>query len=210
MTLGIHFSNRTTGLIALHTPTHQIGRTIELTRGASENLPLLVAETVAMARLDCSCLNRIGIVVGPGALTPLRVSMATAQTISAVAQVPLVGVSAFEMLVDPAVTHLQIAVLEGRAGRCLVRGYLGTGASAVAVFDQIDHDVLQMGRLLQRFHCPFSVIANTPGLVTQLRSVMAGGAIKLGEQSADHLISLINRQGTSDMQVEVEYGYAPT
>lgn len=84
-----------------------------LLRGQAERLVPLVREALDAAGIGFADLSRIGVTVGPGTFTGLRIGLAAARGFALAAGVPLVGVTSFE-----AAAH---AVPEGaRTGRTLL------------------------------------------------------------------------------------------
>jgi tRNA threonylcarbamoyladenosine biosynthesis protein TsaB len=80
-------------------------RSEPMERGQQERLAGMVAETMAEAGLAFSDLHRIGVTVGPGSFTGLRVGLAFAKGLGVALGVPTVGIGALE------------AVAAGRKGR---------------------------------------------------------------------------------------------
>ena len=67
-------------------------------RGHQERLAPLVAETMAAAGLGFGELDRIGVTVGPGSFTGLRVGLAFAKGFALALDIPCVGIGALEAL----------------------------------------------------------------------------------------------------------------
>lgn len=82
-------------------------------RGLAEKLVPMVQATLADAGIGFADLSRIGVTVGPGTFTGLRVGLAAARGFALAAGCPLVGVTTLEV----AVHGLN---LEARAGRTLL------------------------------------------------------------------------------------------
>ena len=66
-------------------------------RGQAEYLVPLVNEVLAEAGVAYKDLSRIGIVVGPGSFTGLRVGLSAARGFGLALDIPVVGIGAFEM-----------------------------------------------------------------------------------------------------------------
>lgn len=73
-------------------------RSIPMARGHQERLAPLVAELLAEAGLTARELDRIGVTVGPGSFTGLRVGLAFAKGLGVALQRPVVGVGTLEAL----------------------------------------------------------------------------------------------------------------
>ncbi len=69
-----------------------------MARGHSERLGGFVRDAVAEAGGGFGALDRIGVTVGPGSFTGLRVGLAFAQGLGAALDLPVVGVSTLEAL----------------------------------------------------------------------------------------------------------------
>lgn len=67
-------------------------------RGHQERLAPLVAETMTAAGLGFGELDRIGVTVGPGSFTGLRVGLAFAKGLALALDIPCVGVGGLEAL----------------------------------------------------------------------------------------------------------------
>lgn len=67
-------------------------------RGQQERLAGMVAETLAAADLKFSDLTRIGVTVGPGSFTGLRVGLAFAKGLGVALGIPTVGIGALPAL----------------------------------------------------------------------------------------------------------------
>src|SRR5687767_11529684 len=86
-----------------------------MARGHQERLAPLVAEVMAAAGLGFGALERIGVTVGPGSFTGLRVGLAFAKGLSAALGIPAVGVGTLEALAEPFQGSV-IAVLDAKRG----------------------------------------------------------------------------------------------
>lgn len=73
-------------------------RSEAMPRGHQERLAPLVQELMAEAGVGFPALTRIGVTVGPGSFTGLRVGLAFAKGLSSALSIPCVGVGALEAL----------------------------------------------------------------------------------------------------------------
>ena len=99
-----------------------------MARGHQERLAPLVQEVMAQAGLDFEALDRIGVTVGPGSFTGLRVGLAFAKGLSAALSIPAVGVGSLEALAKPFSGRV-LSVLDAKRGQV----YLQAFADGVAV-----------------------------------------------------------------------------
>jgi tRNA threonylcarbamoyladenosine biosynthesis protein TsaB len=93
-----------------------------MTKGHQEQLAGMARDAVADAGGGFDALDRIGVTVGPGSFTGLRVGMAFAQGLGAALDRPVVGVSTLDALaasIEPA--GLVAAVIDARRGQVYAR-----------------------------------------------------------------------------------------
>jgi len=102
-----------------------------MARGHQERLAPLVAEVMAQSGVAFSRLDRVGVTVGPGSFTGLRVGLAFAQGLAAALGVPAVGVGTLEALAALDQEGLAFAVLDGRRGQVYLQAF-EDGASLMA------------------------------------------------------------------------------
>lgn len=111
---------------------HALGvRTELMVRGHSERLGGFARDAVAEAGGGFEALERIGVTVGPGSFTGLRVGLAFAQGLGAALGLPVVGVSTLEALARSADRGqgATAAVIDARRGQV----YLQTFRDGVSV-----------------------------------------------------------------------------
>ncbi|MCO6389138.1 tRNA (adenosine(37)-N6)-threonylcarbamoyltransferase complex dimerization subunit type 1 TsaB [Aliihoeflea sp. 40Bstr573] len=91
----------------------ELGRCVrDLGKGHAEHLMAVIAETLAGAGLTYADLDRLGVSVGPGSFTGIRVGVSAARGLALALNIPAVGVTTLEAL-----------ALEARrvsAGRCVL------------------------------------------------------------------------------------------
>lgn len=97
-------------------------RTEVMARGHQERLAPLVAEVMAEAGIAFDALDRIGVTVGPGSFTGLRVGLAFAKGLAAALDIPAVGVGTLEALAQP-YPGVVIAVLDAKRGQVYLQGF---------------------------------------------------------------------------------------
>lgn len=95
--LGLNCATENISLAILHngqiTEKNLTSETIK-----AEQLVLFLDELLKKVNLTLNDLKKIGIAIGPGAFTGLRLSLVTAKTIALAKQIPLVAVSTLEAL----------------------------------------------------------------------------------------------------------------
>lgn len=95
-------------------------------RGQAEFLVPLIDSALKEAGIDYKDLHRIGIVVGPGSFTGLRVGLATARGYGLALDIPVVGISAFELYSRAAEgTDKVLVALDTQRDDCFSIGYEG-------------------------------------------------------------------------------------
>ena len=102
-------------------------RSEPMLRGHQERLAPLVAEAMAEAGVGFAALDRVGVTVGPGSFTGLRVGLAFAKGLSVALSIPCVGVGTLEALAasDARVGGKEgfiAAVIDARRDRALSAG----------------------------------------------------------------------------------------
>ena len=98
-----------------------------MTKGHQERIGGLVRDVMAEAGGDFNSLDRIGVTVGPGSFTGLRVGLAFAQGLGAALDRPVVGISALDALaasLDGA-TEPVAALIDARRGQVYARLFSG-------------------------------------------------------------------------------------
>lgn len=92
-------------------------------RGHQERLAPLVAEVMGEAGTTFDRLERVGVTVGPGSFTGLRVGLAFAKGLSEALGVPAVGVGALEALAAAAPHGLAVAAIDARRGQVFTQAF---------------------------------------------------------------------------------------
>ena len=87
-------------------------------RGHQERLALMVEETMRSAGVTFAALDRIGVTVGPGSFTGLRVGLAFAKGLGLALERPVVGVGTLQALAASAgVGGVVAAAIDARRGQ---------------------------------------------------------------------------------------------
>ena len=101
-----------------------------------------LAEVGGVGRVD-----RIGVTIGPGSFTGLRVGMALAQGLATAAACPLVGLSTLDALalsVDAGAEPV-VAVIDARRGQVYLRAFAGPVGTATVVRSVSTPEALDVG-----------------------------------------------------------------
>jgi tRNA threonylcarbamoyladenosine biosynthesis protein TsaB len=100
-----------------------LARRVEpMSRGHQERLAPLVQEAMAEAGLGFDRLERIGVTVGPGSFTGLRVGLAFAKGLASALAIPAVGIGSLEALADTE-TGSVVAVLDAKRGQVYLQAF---------------------------------------------------------------------------------------
>jgi len=98
-----------------------------MARGHQERLAPMVERTMAAAGLAFDRLTRVGVTVGPGSFTGLRVGLAFAKGLGAALGVPVVGVGVLEALAAEAAGSeaggLVFAAVDARRDQVYLQGF---------------------------------------------------------------------------------------
>lgn len=93
-----------------------------MARGHQERLAPLVAETLAEAGVTASQLDRIGVTVGPGSFTGLRVGLAFAKGLGLALDRPVIGIGALEAMAA-GTSGFAAAVIDARREQVYVQPF---------------------------------------------------------------------------------------
>ena len=112
----------------------QLGlRSEPMVKGHSERIAGFARTAAGQAGMPFTDLDRIGVTIGPGSFTGLRVGLAFAQGLAAALDRPVVGVSALDALAASAgEAHAVAALIDARRGQVYARFWRGGEAEGVA------------------------------------------------------------------------------
>lgn len=136
-------------------------RSESMTRGHQERLAPMVQAVMAAAGLGFDALDRIGVTVGPGSFTGLRVGLAFAKGLSLARRLPCVGVGTLEALAASAGDGRVAAAVDARQERV----YLQLFRDATALDDPGMLDIREAHLRIEALRCEGPVRIVGPGAV---------------------------------------------
>ena len=93
-------------------------------RGHQERLAPMVQEVMNAAGLPFSALDRIGVTVGPGSFTGVRVGLAFAKGLALALNIPLIGLGTLEALAASVEPEGRVAaVIDAKRGQVYLQGF---------------------------------------------------------------------------------------
>lgn len=128
-----------------------LGRTVEdIGRGHAERLFAVIEQTLHQASMTYGDLNRLGVCVGPGSFTGVRVGVSAMRGLSLALSLPVVGVTLFDALALTARRGEPVlVVLDARRGEVYAQAYdahgLASGPPAVLSLETARQVVRQSG-----------------------------------------------------------------
>jgi tRNA threonylcarbamoyladenosine biosynthesis protein TsaB len=123
-------------------------RSEPMVKGHSERIAGFARDAAAQAGVAFTGLDRIGVTVGPGSFTGLRVGLAFAQGLAAALDRPVVGISALDALAASAGEARAVAALiDARRGQVYARFWHGGEADGAAGALSLEAAAARIGTL---------------------------------------------------------------
>jgi tRNA threonylcarbamoyladenosine biosynthesis protein TsaB len=94
-----------------------VAREEPMVKGHAERLMPMVAEIFAQSSVKPSQLTRIGVTVGPGSFTGLRVALSAARSMGIALNIPVIGVSSLKCLLK-GMENDALALIDARHDHC--------------------------------------------------------------------------------------------
>ena len=93
-------------------------RFVRLERGHAEALAPMIRDVLSEAAIAATAIDRLGVTIGPGAFTGLRVGLATARGLALAIGRPLIGITTFEAIAhglpDDRIRHPVLIAVDSR------------------------------------------------------------------------------------------------
>jgi tRNA threonylcarbamoyladenosine biosynthesis protein TsaB len=131
--------------VGLFEGKHQLfGMSDAMTRGQSERLAMLSVEAFDVTGIKPKDLTHIGVTLGPGSFTGLRIGLSFAKGLAAGVGIQLKGISTLEALAGHADLQdkSRMAVVGGGRGQIYVQRFAGIQTFAPEILDQNDEAAL--------------------------------------------------------------------
>jgi tRNA threonylcarbamoyl adenosine modification protein YeaZ len=129
----------------------------EMKRGQAERLMPLLEEVLLAGGASWAALDRIGVGIGPGNFTGIRISVSAARGLALGLNIPAIGVSGFDSLAAPGTLTAIAAPREqvyisppGEDGRLVPVAQARETAAALQLTLRADHDLSGIGAAVAR------------------------------------------------------------
>lgn len=156
-----------------------------MNKGQNERLTPLLAEVMTDAGLAWHELNAIGVGIGPGNFTGIRIAVSAARGFGLGLDVPAIGVTALEAYAF-GTSGLVTACIDARADQAYVQGFedglAGEPPQIIAVSDALELSD-QVGNLITQTPFPIEAIAHIAAARLQAGDIQAPAPLYL--RSAD-------------------------
>ncbi|WP_411819316.1 tRNA (adenosine(37)-N6)-threonylcarbamoyltransferase complex dimerization subunit type 1 TsaB [Hyphococcus formosus] len=157
-------------------------KSVGMERGHAEHLAPLVASAVKAAGIEFRDLDRVGVVVGPGGFTGVRVALAFARGLGVGTGIDIVGVTSLAALAGNAPGgDLTGAIIDARRGEVYAALYDNKRAAVVAPFVSAPEQALEALRLKADAR-PVTLVGSGAALLGDLPD---NWAIKTGQDQID-------------------------
>lgn len=152
-------------------------------KGHAERLMAMISAVMTKASVDFNAIDRIGVTVGPGSFTGIRVGLATARGLALAAGKPVVGVSTLEAIAREASTDKPFMVaLDARRGELYTQLY------------DVNHSAISDPQLL-------TIAEATTALTAALKpQVFGSGAPLLAEAQPSAAIQVLGLTAYPDIE----------
>jgi tRNA threonylcarbamoyl adenosine modification protein YeaZ len=174
-------------------------RSEPMTRGHQERIGIIARETAAEAGVAFSDLARIGVTVGPGSFTGLRVGLAFAKGLATALSIPCVGVNTLESLAYGQKGF--VAAVLGEAGEpAQSKGFI----LCRSIAGEAEILTIAVDPVARRRGWGAALVEMAAGIATETRAE----ALFL-EVAADNLAAIALYQSTGFSKVGLRKGYYP-
>lgn len=162
--------------VALQVGSQMIAKCAQEPRSHSKLLMTMVQDILSEASLTSSQLDVIGVTVGPGSFTGLRIGFATVQGLAYANDIPVVPISSLQVMVatylrkyfsDPASArhHEIVAILDARMSEYSMGRYGLNGDNEVVPLESDQLVGIEQALSLTRIGSPLAIIGEADQLV---------------------------------------------
>lgn len=142
---------------------------VGLERGHAEYLAPMAAAALAKAGVGVRDLDRVGVVVGPGGFTGVRVALSFARGLGVGTGLAVVGVTSLAALAAPLEAQLVAPVIDARRGQVYAALYGAGGEALLPPFVSEPKEVLKILKK-KAGNAPLTLVGSGAGLVGPLPS----------------------------------------
>lgn len=139
LTLAIDTATEILGLALLNQQQLVIEHNLRLPRQHSEKLLPLIESMFELTEFEIKDVTGIGVTVGPGSFTGLRIGITTAKLLARIFKIPVKGVSSLELLAAAVEEEYLLPLFDARRKRvytALYQRQLGKAAEQGLLYDQ--------------------------------------------------------------------------
>jgi tRNA threonylcarbamoyladenosine biosynthesis protein TsaB len=122
-----------------------ITRTEDMARGQAERLMTLLEEVLADAGQVWADLDMIAVGIGPGNFTGIRISVAAARGLALALNIPVMGVSMFEVMRVGATAPAQLVTVDAPRAQVYVQRFSGGHAASTPLMVDPDQPLPRLG-----------------------------------------------------------------
>lgn len=135
--LSVHSSSPHLGVAVVRDSLVLAERILPPGREHLENIAMLIGDVLRQSRMTLKAIEGLGVAIGPGSFSGIRIGMATVKGIALAQGTPVVGVSSLEILAQQALREGETgtAVIDARRSEIYVATYKKTD-DALAPLDE--------------------------------------------------------------------------
>ncbi|MDZ7823994.1 MAG: tRNA (adenosine(37)-N6)-threonylcarbamoyltransferase complex dimerization subunit type 1 TsaB [Ahrensia sp.] len=156
-------------------------RSLPLDRGQAEHFFPLLEETLNAANIEMSAIDKVAVNIGPGSFTGIRVGVAAARGFGVALNIPVVGVTAFEVISAEVQKAKKVigpyaVALNGGRGQAFVQRYAQNGLANGMP------EIVMLENIADQIYAPDvnSFFGNAAHLVDAKRALISDDLAKAG------------------------------
>jgi len=159
--LGINMAIQPYGFSVVDVGSVCIAHTFQSDYARSESMSTHITSAMATVSLSLNQLTSIGVVVGPGQYTGIRMGVTMAKTMAMGLSIPLVGMTSFEALLYPYLVHsgVYLVCLPARKDEYNVQLFSIKNQLLTSLTDHFSLSTSQLDVCLNTFNFPIYVVS---------------------------------------------------